>query len=246
MSDDTILYGINPVRALLESGRPVNQIKIANGKGNNRLQQIVDLARDRGLNIQFVERTALDRMVGQGVHQGVVVRTAPRQGLDWGGLLDAVEDNPHTLIVVLDEVEDPHNLGAIMRSAEAFGAMAVVQTKDRSAPLSAAAIKASAGAAERLDLVKVTNLARALEQLQKANVWVVGLAGDEESVPMGDIDFKGPIALVLGNEGRGLRRLTRKHCDQLAAIPMQSAVESLNVSVAGGVALYEVARQRAE
>ncbi|MEG3639416.1 23S rRNA (guanosine(2251)-2'-O)-methyltransferase RlmB [Magnetococcus sp. PR-3] len=244
MSDETKIYGVNPVMALLESGRPVSQLWILKGRHGKRVEGMIDTFRERGIQIQFKDRGAMDRMADGAVHQGVIARCAPREAMGWDDLLDVVEQAKEPLLVILDGVEDPHNLGAIMRSAEAFGALAVILPKDRAAPLNAGAIKASAGAAERLDLIRVTNLARAIEQLQKLNVWVVGMAGEEDSTPIGDLNCKGPLALIMGNEGKGLRRLTREKCDQLVAIPMGGGVGSLNVSVATGVALYEVLRQR--
>ncbi|ABK42942.1 23S rRNA Gm-2251 2'-O-methyltransferase [Magnetococcus marinus MC-1] len=245
MSDETKIHGVNPVQALLESGRPVSSLWVLKGRHGKRVEEMIEGFRARGVPIQFCERTAMDRMADGGAHQGVIARCAPREAMSWDDLLDVVEKAKQPLLVILDGVEDPHNLGAIMRSAEAFGALAVILPKDRTAPLNAGAIKASAGAAERLDLIRVTNLARAIEQLQQRNVWVIGLAGEAGAPLIGTLDCKGPLALVMGNEGSGLRRLTRERCDQLAAIPMGGGVGSLNVSVATGVALYEVLRQRA-
>ncbi|OSM01795.1 23S rRNA (guanosine(2251)-2'-O)-methyltransferase RlmB [Magnetofaba australis] len=246
MSAAELVYGINPVAALLaDERRPVDDLWVIKGRLNPRQESLVEQARARGVRPRFVDKATLDRLSERGTHQGIAARGGAKPQRSWESLLDRVEQSPDALLVLLDGVEDPHNLGAILRSAEAFGAMAVAQPKDRSAPLSPVAVKASAGAAERMDLVKMTNLARAIEELQELGVMVIGLAGDEGSQDLTSVDLTGRIALVMGNEGKGLRRLTRERCDVLAAIHMAGEVGSLNVSVATGVALYEAARQRA-
>lgn len=243
IADEGLVFGINPVQTLLQEGqRPVETLWLAREDGR-RLREIMALARERGMTWRLVDRVAMDRLVHGGVHQGVAARVTPRPQPNWDDLLDRLRDMPHPLLVVLDGVEDPRNLGAVMRSAEVFGATAVVVPKDRNAPLSGVAVKAAAGAAERLDLVRVTNLARALEELRALNIWVVGLDGDAKTV-LTRTDLRVGVALVLGGEGKGLRRLTREKCDHLAAIPMVGQTGSLNLSVATAIALYECHRQR--
>ncbi|MBF0611668.1 MAG: 23S rRNA (guanosine(2251)-2'-O)-methyltransferase RlmB [Magnetococcales bacterium] len=243
MSDETLIFGINPVLSLLQEGqRPVEALFALREEGR-RLRQILELARDKGVLVRLVDRIALDRLVKGGVHQGVAARVTPRRQPDWDEILERLEKHRDGILVILDGVEDPRNLGAVLRSAEAFGAMAVVLPKDRTAPLSGVAVKASAGAAERLDLVRVTNLARSLDQLREVGYWVIGLDG-EASQSIGETNLKGGIALVLGGEGKGLRRLTREKCDTLAAIPMVGQTGSFNLSVAAAIALYECRRQR--
>lgn len=240
-----LIYGINPVLALLrDRSRPVEAVTIQKGLHGSRLEELMALSREREVRPRLVEKPALDRLAGGGVHQGVVARAGLRVQPTWGQLLEALKVAREPLLVLLDGVEDPHNLGAVVRSAEVFGAMAVVIPRDRAAPLTAAAAKAAAGAAERLDVVRVTNLARAMGDLRQLGVRLYGLAGEADT-PLGGVPMVGGgVALVLGAEGHGLRRLVRESCDALVAIPMAGEVGSLNVSVAAGVALYEVARQR--
>ena len=244
MDDDAgLVYGLNPVLALLaDPGRPVEGLSVQDGAHGQRLQEVWRLARERGLRPRLTDRRGLDKMTGGAVHQGVVARVGVRRQPTWEDLLQRLDAVENPLLVLLDEVSDPHNLGAVIRSAEAFGALAVVVPKDRSAPLSAVAVKASAGAGERLDVVRVTNLARAIGDLQAAGVRVYGLAAEGERT-IQEADLAGPVALVFGSEGRGLRRLTRERCDGLLSIPIGGGVASLNVSVAAGIALYEVRRR---
>lgn len=239
-----LIYGINPVLALLsDTNRAVESVTLLKGGHGNRLQEAVDLSRQRGIRLRFVDRATLDRMTGNAVHQGLVARAGFRKQPVFDEILDRVEQTDVALLVLLDSVEDPRNLGAVIRSAEAFGAMAVVLPKDRAAPLSSVAIKASSGAGERLDVVRVVNLVRAIGELQKRGVNVYGLVGEAE-VCLENFAFVGSVALVLGSEGKGLRRLTREKCDQLLAIRMGGLVGSLNVAVAAGIGLYEVQRSR--
>ncbi|MBF0382059.1 MAG: 23S rRNA (guanosine(2251)-2'-O)-methyltransferase RlmB [Magnetococcales bacterium] len=241
-----MVIGVNPVQALFtDANRPVEYLAVAKGAGGKRIQEIVDKARAQGLRTRFVDRQTLDGMSGGLAHQGVIARAGIRKQPTFKQIIAKVIDNPNTLLVLLDGVEDPHNLGAIIRSAESFGALAVILPKDRSAALSAVAAKASAGAVERLDVVRVTNLTRSIDELKEYGVQVIGLAG-EEAQAINQANLKGAVALVLGGEGKGLRRLTRDHCDSLVSIPITGGVGSLNVSVAAGIALYEVQRSRGE
>jgi 23S rRNA (guanosine2251-2'-O)-methyltransferase len=244
--DTGMVIGVNPVQALFaDASRPVEYLAVAKGAGGKRIQDIVDKARAQGLRTRFVDRQTLDGMSGGLAHQGVIARAGIRKQPTFKQIIAKVIGNPKALLVLLDGVEDPHNLGAIIRSAESFGAIAVILPKDRSAALSAVAAKASAGAVERLDVVRVTNLTRSIDELKENGVHVIGLAG-EEAQNIKKASLKGAVALVMGGEGKGLRRLTRDHCDSLVSIPITGGVGSLNVSVAAGVALYEVQRSRGE
>ncbi|MBF0189852.1 MAG: 23S rRNA (guanosine(2251)-2'-O)-methyltransferase RlmB [Magnetococcales bacterium] len=241
-----VVFGFNPVLAVLsDDTRPVESLILLQGVRSGRSREVERLAGERGVRPKFVERVTLDRFTDGGVHQGVALRVAVRVQPTWETLLDRLEEQGDPVLLLLDGVEDPRNLGAILRSAEAFGVTAVVLPKDRSAPLSSVAVKASAGAAARVDTIRVTNLARAIQELQDRDVRVVGLDGDAPNrLDGGQEDWQGPIALVLGGEGRGLRRLTRERCDAVLAIPMSGAVGSFNVATAAAIALYELRRRR--
>jgi 23S rRNA (guanosine2251-2'-O)-methyltransferase len=183
-------------------------------------------------------------MVPEGRHQGGVARCKPLGNLDESDLFRLLDNlNEPPFLLILDGVQDPHNLGACMRTAEAAGAHAVIAPKDRASAITATALKVSSGAAERLPFIQVTNLARVLRELKETGVWLVGTSGDSEET-LFDADLKGPLAIILGAEGRGIRRLTREHCDHVIYIPMLGGAESLNVSVAAGVCLFEAVRQR--
>ena len=234
-----IVYGINPVLEALRAGR-VTEVRVRDG-GSGRIREVLSAADERGVRVQRVSADVLDRQSQRGVHQGVVavVEEVARYGLE-----DLVRgaDGP-ALLVVLDGIEDPQNLGAILRTADAAGVHGVVVQSRRTAALGGAASKASAGAVSHVRIAQVVNIARALEELKEIGVWTVGLAGDG-GTPYDQIDFRMPIAVVFGAEATGLRRLVRERCDFLAAIPMFGHVESLNVSVAAGVTLFEAVRQR--
>ncbi|MGN7611696.1 23S rRNA (guanosine(2251)-2'-O)-methyltransferase RlmB [Magnetococcales bacterium HHB-1] len=241
------IVGINAVLALLQDPeRPVDEVCVLHGSRNRRVGEIIDHARARGVRPKFLDRNWFDRLNLGVIHQGVAVRAALRVQPRFEPLLEKLskQETP-PLLLILDGVLDPGNLGAIMRSAWMFGAHAVITTKDRAAPLTPVAAKASVGAAEKLDLVRVTNLARALRTLQEENFFIFGLAGEAEK-SLSQANFSGASALIMGSEEKGLRRLTREHCDELLAIPMIEKGGSLNVSVAAGVALYEVQRQRGQ
>jgi 23S rRNA (guanosine2251-2'-O)-methyltransferase len=216
---------------------------VQSGRLNERLQGLLAQAEQAGLAVVRVAGDELDAQA-DGVHQGVVAEVAPSQL--WseemlGHLLDRLEVPP--LLLVLDGVTDPHNLGACLRSADAAGAHAVVVPRDRSASLNPTVRKVACGAAETVPLVAVTNLSRTLKQLQQRGLWVTGTAGEAEQL-IYDVDFKVPSVIVMGAEGAGMRRLTREHCDYLVKLPMAGSVSSLNVSVAAGVCLFEAVRQR--
>lgn len=221
----------------------VKQIWLAEGRSDPRVQVLIDLAAQNRVSVGQAERREMDAWV-EGVHQGVVADVSPSQV--WGEamldeLLDRTEGAP--LILVLDGVTDPHNLGACLRTADAAGALAVIVPKDKSATLTPTVRKVACGAAEVIPLVAVTNLARTLEKLQQRGLWVVGTAGEAEQ-ELYQQDLTGPTILIMGAEGKGMRRLTREHCDYLVRLPMAGSVSSLNVSVATGVCLFEAMRQR--
>jgi 23S rRNA (guanosine2251-2'-O)-methyltransferase len=242
-----VAYGIHAVRVLLQrSPQRVRQLWLSNARdAAARLQELRALAAAADIASVEVEPAQLDRLADGERHQGVVAGLVPRAGDPETQLEEALEslgDAP-PLLLVLDGVTDPHNLGACLRSADAAGVAAVIVPRDRAAGLTPVVRKVAAGAAETVPLVQVVNLARTLRQLQERGVWLVGTSDDAPRT-LYEVDCTGPLALVLGSEGEGMRRLTREACDELVAIPMQGAVESLNVSVAAGVALFEVVRQR--
>jgi len=234
-----IIYGINPVLEALRAGR-VRELRVGD-RSDARMQDVLALARERGVRVRRVPPDTLDRDSQRGVHQGVVavVDEAPEYSVE--ELVRGARGVP--LIVVLDGVEDPHNLGAILRAADGAGVDGIVVQSRRAAFLGGAAAKASAGALAHARIAIVVNIARAMDELKAAGVWIVGLAGGGET-PYDQIDLTEPTALVFGAEGAGLRRLVREKCDFLAAIPMHGHVDSLNVSVAAGITLFEAARQR--
>lgn len=243
--DSQWIAGINAVASAIEhDAANVREILIEAGAKNPRIAEIETQARRLGIEPRRVASQALDGVAGGLRHQGVIARYAAAKTYDEHDLKGIVEAaDGRALILVLDEVQDPHNLGACLRSAAAAGAHAVVIPRDKAASITATVRKTSAGAADRLPVVRVTNLSRCLKSLQQQGVWIYGLAGETET-SIYSIDLRGNIALVLGAEGDGLRRLTREHCDQLVRIPMPGAMESLNVSVAAGVSLFEAVRQR--
>lgn len=244
MSQWERVYGVHAVEALLRHHpKRVKQLWLAEGRQDPRVQALVQLAGAVRVPVGQRERRELDEWA-EGVHQGVVAEVSPSQV--WGEnfleeLLARKESVP--LLLVLDGVTDPHNLGACLRTADAAGVQAVIVPKDKSATLNATVRKVACGAAEVIPLVAVTNLARTLEKLQQQGLWIVGTAG-EATQEIYDLDLRGPTVLVMGAEGSGMRRLTREHCDYLAKLPMGGSVSSLNVSVATGVCLFEAVRQR--
>ncbi|MBF0348100.1 MAG: 23S rRNA (guanosine(2251)-2'-O)-methyltransferase RlmB [Magnetococcales bacterium] len=232
------VFGLNPVLALLTAAqRPIESMVALSGGRGEKFHRALTLAKERGFRPRLVDRQALDRLTGTAAHQGIALRVGVRVQPSFDQLLQRLTPDARDLVIILDGVEDPRNLGAMIRTAEAFGALAVVLPKDRTAPLSGTAVKASAGAAERMDTIRVTNLARAMKSLQNQGVQIIGLEADA-GYSLANHSFQGPVALVLGNEGKGLRRLTREHCDILAAIPIQGGAGSLNVSVACGIASH--------
>jgi 23S rRNA (guanosine2251-2'-O)-methyltransferase len=235
-----IVYGINPVLEALRTGR-VKALRVGDRSGN-RVRELLALAVERGVRVQRVADGLLTRQAQGGVHQGVVA-VVEDAASDYSVAELVRGAAAAALIVVLDGIEDPHNLGAILRTADAAGVDGVVIQTRRSAALGGAAAKASAGAVAHVKIAEVVNIARAIDELKAAGVWTMGLAG-EATMPYDGVDLTAPSAIVLGAEGTGLRRLVRERCDYLAAIPMRGHVGSLNVSVAAGIALFEAVRQR--
>jgi 23S rRNA (guanosine2251-2'-O)-methyltransferase len=246
-SQSNVAYGIHAVRALLvRHPHRVSRLWLVEGReAATRLHELRQLAQAAGIAVHAADDAELDRLAEGERHQGAVAEVVPRAGDPETQLEEAIEalgDTP-ALLLVLDGVTDPHNLGACMRSADAAGAAAVIVPRDRAAGLTPVVRKVAAGAAESVPLIAVVNLARTLRELKERGLWLVGTS-DEAQRTLYDVDLTGPTVLVVGSEGEGMRRLTREACDELVAIPMGGAVESLNVSVATGVALFEAVRQR--
>jgi 23S rRNA (guanosine2251-2'-O)-methyltransferase len=245
VSKGSWIAGINAVASALEHDlERVHEVLLEAGAKNPRLADIEDKARRNDISVRRVPLQSLDGIAGGLRHQGAIARyEAPKQVEESAlpGLLEAAQGK--ALLLVLDGIQDPHNLGACLRSAAAAGATCVIIPKDKAAPVNATVRKTSAGAADRIPVISVTNLARTLRTIKEAGVWVYGLAG-EASASINATDLTGNVALVLGAEGEGMRRLTREHCDALLRIPMPGEMESLNVSVAAGIALFEAVRQR--
>ncbi len=238
-----VIYGIHAVSEALKSGaRSFDYVGIARERHDQRVQRLIDDARASGVQVRFLPREQLDRTANTNTHQGVIAVTTSKQYADVDALLEQRRAEK-TFLVVLDGIEDPHNLGALIRTAEGAGADGVIIPDRRAAGLTGTAVKASAGASEHLPIARVTNISRTLDELKERNVWTVGL--DERGTQGYDaLDYNMDCAIVLGAEGKGLHDLVRRRCDFLVSIPMLGQVPSLNVSVAGGVVMYEVARQR--
>ena len=238
-----VIFGINAVAEALKARRRAFQwVGMAKERDDLRLQRLIQECRQNNVPVRFLPRTELDRMAATGSHQGVVAVTSQKQYNDLDDLI-AAKREAYSLIVVLDGIEDPHNLGAILRTADATGADGVVIPERRAAGITGTVVKSSAGASEHLPVAKVTNIARTLEDLKAKGLWMVGL--DERGEQRYDeLDYKMDCAIVLGTEGKGLHDLVARKCDFLVSIPMLGRVPSLNVSVAAGVVLYEVVRQR--
>ncbi|WP_127958654.1 23S rRNA (guanosine(2251)-2'-O)-methyltransferase RlmB [Serratia microhaemolytica] len=239
-----IIYGIHAVTALLQrEPQRLLEVFILKGREDRRLQPLLAELDAAGVVIQLANRQWLDDKAEGGVHQGIIARVREGHKLQESDLPDLLAALPMPFLLVLDGVTDPHNLGACLRSADAAGVNAVIVPRDRAAQLNATAKKVACGAAENIPLISVTNLARTLRLLKQMNIWVVGAAGEAEHT-LYQSNMNQPLALVMGAEGEGMRRLTREHCDELISIPMAGSVSSLNVSVATGVCLFEAVRQR--
>lgn len=241
-----LIFGIHAVTTLLSrDAERVKRLFVVQGRSDHKMETIVQLATKAGISVEQISKHRLDEKV-DGVHQGVAAEAKPLPVLgdkQLSHLLDGLSDVP--FLLVLDGVTDPHNLGACLRTADAAGVSAVVAPRDKSAPLNATAVKVASGAADSVPYFQVTNLSRTLADFQQRGIWVVGTAGEATS-SIYQADLTGPMALVMGAEGKGMRRLTREHCDLLINIPMAGDVSSLNVSVATGVTLFEMVRQRAK
>jgi 23S rRNA (guanosine2251-2'-O)-methyltransferase len=245
MSETSVIFGLHAVRTLLQQ-RPERAalLLLQKGRDDARMQELVQLAQSKSIKTEWRDQKELDRLSGSERHQGACLQIRSVGVLGEGALddlLDASTTPP--LLLVLDGVQDPHNLGACMRTADAAGVAAVIVPKDRAAGLSATVRKVASGAAESVPLIQVTNLARTLRWLKERDIWIVG-TDDQAEHSLYGAKLSGPLAIVLGAEGTGMRRLTREACDVLVSIPMRGIVESLNVSVATGVLLYEALRQR--
>lgn len=239
------LTGIHAVREALEAGNPFDRIVIAKGRQDTRVEEIVQLARSHGIAVRFEDRAQLDRLANTRDHQGVVAIVSARAAATLEDILERANQSKSQrgLIVLLDGVEDPHNLGAIIRTALAAGAHGVVIPERRAAGLTDTVARASAGALAHLPVAKVTNLVRAMEELKEVGYWLVGLdeAGQKSYT---EVDYTSPTGIIMGGEGNGLHELTRKRCDFVVCLPTTGPVKSLNVSVATGVVLFEALRQR--
>jgi len=242
VSETRLLFGFHVVTARLrQRAESVQAVYVAAGRSDGRARDLVERARAAGVAVHAVDERRLDEMAKGARHQGVVATVdAALPHMTLADVLDAPDEPP--LLLVLDGVTDPHNLGACLRSADAFGAHAVVVPKDRAVGVNATVAKAASGAADTVPVITVTNLARALREMKDAGVWIVGAETGGESLFTADVS--GPLAWVLGAEGEGLRRLTRELCDRMVAIPTQGTVESLNVSVAAGICLFATRRAR--
>lgn len=236
-----ILYGLHPVEEALRSGcRKFDHVCVARERHDAKLQKIIDACRDSGLRLRFEPKEELTRLARTPAHQGIVAVVRTREFLDLEDLLTGPDPR---LLLALDGVEDPQNLGALLRTADASGVDGILLTERRAAPLSPVAVKASAGAAEHVRIARVVNLVRALEELKQHNIWCVGL-DERAGVSYDAYDFTSNTVIVLGREGGGLHELVRRTCDHLLRIPMAGAVASLNVSAAGAIVMFEAARQR--
>lgn len=245
MAQTQYIYGIHAIESVVNRDpSAVLEVWVDKGRHDKRLSALVDLIQQRATALHQCKREKLTDLAGTDRHQGIVANcraatSGNENTLD--ALLQGLDDAP--FLLVLDGVQDPHNLGACLRSADAAGVHAVIAPKDRAATLNATVRKVASGAAETIPFITVTNLARSLRDLKDRGIWLIGAAGETQQ-SVYDADLKGPLALVMGGEGKGLRRLTREICDSLVKIPMQGSVESLNVSVATAVCLFEALRQR--
>lgn len=240
------IYGLLPVlEALRARRRKITRIVIASGANPARLNELLEIARRAGIAIEKRDRRAMDEMTRSANHQGVIAFAMPLSAgssyVDAEAILDSLSPKP--LVVLLDGIEDPHNLGAILRTCEGAGVDGVFLPEHRAAGLTDTVAKTSAGAIEYLRIARVTNLVRLIEDLKERGLWVIGVEGGTE-IPYSGFDFNVPVAIVMGSEGKGLRRLVREKCDTIVSIPMRGHINSLNVSVASGIVLFEVLRQR--
>jgi len=245
---EELVIGIHAINALIKRA-PERFIEmwLLKGRDDDRLMPIINLARKYKIPMQLVHRKVLDEKSAGEQHQGVIARVKPGKTFTENDLEDILQQANNQgnapFLLILDGVTDPHNLGACLRNADAAGVQAIIVPKDKAARLTPTVRKVAVGAAETVPLVQVTNLARTMKQLQDMGVWIIGTAGETDT-SLYDVKLDGPMALVMGAEGKGMRRLTREHCDQLVKLPMAGSVSSLNVSVATGICLFEIVRQR--
>ncbi|MEO1170684.1 MAG: 23S rRNA (guanosine(2251)-2'-O)-methyltransferase RlmB [Myxococcota bacterium] len=245
MSRNELIYGRHPVREQISArADAVKRVFVADGTQHPSVNELIDDAKRAKISVERLSRKKLESMVGRVAHQGVAAEVTPFRYVEIEDLVESVttSDRPG-LLMVLDQIQDPHNLGAILRSAYALGAHGVVIVKDRATEVTGTVAKASAGAATKIPVARVTNLRAALEQLKDAGIWIYGAAAEAER-ELSEVDLTGPVAMVVGNEGKGLRRLVAETCDALVSIPMRGELGSLNASVSAGIVLYEVVRQR--
>ncbi len=240
-----MVFGLHAVQALLNSTPArVQMLYVAKGREDHKLKKILQMADRHNIAVKSVARKQLDEWAQDGNHQGIIASCEPGKVHDESYLYELLKETTNALVLVLDGVTDPHNLGACLRSADAAGVTCVVAPKDKSVGITPVVSKVACGAAENVPFITVTNLARALGRLQELGLWIVGAAGEAEQSYC-EVDLKGPSVIVMGAEGSGLRRLTKESCDYLVNIPMKGSVSSLNVSVATGILLFEAVRQRA-
>ena len=238
------IFGRNPVLEALKAGTTINKLIVAKGEQKGSIQEILRLAKEQRVQVQLVERNKLDKMFAGQNHQGVAAQIATADYVDWQDMLQAAKDKGEdVLLVILDELEDPHNLGAILRSVDAVGAHGVIIPKRRSAGLTAIVAKTSAGAVSYVPVARVPNLTALLKELKEAGIWIFGTAADGNTT-LYDADLKGPAAIVIGSEGNGMGRLVSEQCDFKVSIPMKGKLNSLNASAAAAILLYEAVRQR--
>ncbi|MDO6426277.1 23S rRNA (guanosine(2251)-2'-O)-methyltransferase RlmB [Thalassotalea sp. 1_MG-2023] len=246
---DELAFGIHAVTALIENQpERFKELFLLKGRDDQRLSTIINLSRKYGIPTQVVQRKVLDDKAKGEQHQGVLAKITQEKQLSEADLDDvllaAERKGEPPFLLILDGVTDPHNLGACLRNADAAGVQAIIVPKDNAARISATVRKVAVGAAETVPLIQVTNLARTMKSLQQQGIWLVGTAGETDCCLYDDVKLDGPMALVMGAEGKGMRRLTKENCDQLVKLPMAGSVSSLNVSVATGICLFEIVRQR--
>jgi 23S rRNA (guanosine2251-2'-O)-methyltransferase len=244
MASTTLITGRKPVLEALRSGTAIEKVLFLAGVQGRVINDIRSLAQEKGVQVDDLNRAEFRELASDATTQGVVATIPTRRFVDLDSLLTrAVERNEQGFLLVLDEIEDPQNLGALIRTAECAGVHGVVIPKHHSATVTSTVVKASAGATEHMGIAEVTNIVNTIDELKEHGFWVVGLDGAAEK-EYDDVDYASPIALVVGNEGRGIRRLVKEHCDHLVRIPLYGKIESLNASVAGALAMYTVAAQR--
>ncbi|MDY4882945.1 MAG: 23S rRNA (guanosine(2251)-2'-O)-methyltransferase RlmB [Anaerovibrio sp.] len=240
---DDLVAGRNAVMEMLKGSRSVNRLLVANGSSDGSMREIIALAKEKGINIQFYDRSKLDAMAPGIRHQGVLAQVPPVQYAELEDILQIARDrNEPPFIVLLDELEDPHNLGAILRTADAAGVHGVLIPKHRSCPLSATVAKTSAGAVEHVPVARIGNMVQTIKKLKKEGLWVA--AADMDGTDYYDTDLTGSLLLVIGSEGQGVGRLIKEQCDFVVRIPMVGKINSLNASVAGSILMYEAMKQR--